>query len=384
MTMTRRYQQGTIECIKTAAGLCWYIRFTAEDGKRPRFRIGLKADLPNEARASRAAQPLRDRFNQSAIVVAAAPRTFADVIARYEVEEMSKRHSTRTGELKMHRNYLRPAWGALQIERIDAMEVRAWLRDLKGKKGQPLSSRSKGHLHNQMKKILKFAMLWKWMPAQINPMSLFSLEGATKRTRAPKVISPAQFRELLAYFRDDRRMHCLVVGAYCLGLRSSELFGLKWMDFDHLGATVQVRRAVVKGHEGEVKTERSNAPLPLAKFVGDTFLRWRQSSDLREDEDWVFASPYNGGKMPIDANNLQRQDLTKAGKHIGLSFALGWHTLRHSYKSLLDRVSADASLKRDLMRHADVHTTMQTYGEVEMDRLRVANDAAVALALIDS
>jgi integrase len=76
--------------------------------------------------------------------------------------------------------------------------------------------------------------------------------------------------------------------------------------------------------------------------------------------------------------------LMDAGRAIGLPFNLGWHTLRHSYKSLLDWLSEDASLKRDLMRHADVHTTMQTYGEVEMDRLRVANNAAVALALTES
>ena len=43
--------------------------------------------------------------------------------------------------------------------------------------------------------------------------------------------------------------------------------------------------------------------------------------------------------------------------------------------------SSDPTLKRDLMRHSDVHTTMQVYGEVEMERLREVNDAAVNLAM---
>ena len=54
-----RYQQGTIEELKTSAGIVWYIRFTVA-GKRPRFRIGMKAQFPTKAKASRAAQHLRD------------------------------------------------------------------------------------------------------------------------------------------------------------------------------------------------------------------------------------------------------------------------------------------------------------------------------------
>ena len=377
--MGRRYQNGTLELVENASGPTWYIRFTAPDGKRPRFRVGLKTQYPTETRASRAAQHLRDAFNESPEALCGTRRTFGDVIARYELEEMPTRYSTRAGYLKMHKLYIRPRWGETPLVEVEAIDVRQWLRGL-----DHLSSRTKGHLHGQMKNLFKFAMLWKWMPAVVNPMSLFSIEGATKRRKAPRVISPAQFRMLLAHFQENLQLQVLVTAGFCLGLRSSELFGLKWGDFDHLGATVRVQRAVVRGHEGAVKTERSNAPLPLARFVGDLFLRWRQSANFREDADWVFPSPYKGGLKPIDANTIQYRYLVAAGKAIGLDFNLGFHNLRHSYKSLLDRISADASLKRDLMRHADVHTTMQVYGEVEMDRLREANTAAVQLALTET
>lgn len=372
--MKRRYQNGTVE---EAEG-CWSIRFTSPDGKRPRFRIGLKAQYPTQAKASRAAQHIRDSFNQSSEKLCAPVRSFGDVIARYELEEMPQRWSTRRGYMRMHRKYIEPRWGSVALTEVEAIDVRAWLKGL-----DHLSSRSKGHLHNQMKNLFKFAMLWKWMPAAINPMSLFSVEGATKRTRVPRVISPGQFRKLLAHFKDDLRMQTILIGAYCLGVRSSELFGLKWKDFDHHAATVKIERAVVEARTGNVKTERSGAMLPLAKFVADAFLRWRKESDLKDDEEWVFASPYKAGLRPLDSNTIRYRYLHRAGKAVGLDFNLGFHTLRHSYKSLLDRISADASLKRDLMRHADVHTTMQVYGEVEMDRLREVNTAAVLLALTE-
>lgn len=378
--MIRRYQNGTLELSNTASGPCWYIRFTAASGTRPRIRVGLKKQYPTRAAASRAAQHIRDTFNATPEELLGPQRTFGDVVARYEAEEMPDTHSTRRGYMRMHRLYIEPRWGELPIAKVDAIDVRTWLKssaDL-----AHLSTRSIGHLHGQMKNLFKFAKLWKWIPPQAeNPMKLFSIAGSTKRARRPRVISPAQFRQLLEYFRDDLRMQTMLVAGFCLGLRSSEIFGLQWRDFDHHESLVFIRRAVVENVVGKVKTERSGAPLPLAKFVASIFLQWRGETPCRLDEDWVFASPYRGGRRPMDAENLQTRALRPAGKAIGLDFSLGWHTLRHSYKSLLDRVTGDASLKRDLMRHADVHTTMQVYGEVEMDRLRDANAAAVSLAL---
>ena len=37
----------------------------------------------------------------------------------------------------------------------------------------------------------------------------------------------------------------------------------------------------------------------------------------------------------------------------------------------------DITIQRDLMRHADVHTTMQVYGENTLDPLRKANQKAI-------
>ena len=46
----------------------------------------------------------------------------------------------------------------------------------------------------------------------------------------------------------------------------------------------------------------------------------------------------------------------------GLNFNLGWHRLRHSYKVFLELTRIDVTVERDLMRHADIHTTLQVYG----------------------
>lgn len=370
MAKSTRYQQGTIEEVKTALGICWYIRFTV-DGKRPRFRIGLKSQYPTEAKASRAAQYLRDEINNPSAQI--ANRTFGDVIIRYENEEMPEHYSTRRGYTQIHRNHLKPRWGDILLKDINPMEVRAWLLSL------DKAPKTLGNILGQTRSLFRFAMLWGWLPATVNPMSLFTIPGVTKRRRKPRVINPAQWRQLVAA-APTVRIRVMLIGAYCLGLRVSELFGLQWGDFDFLGGRVWIQRAVVEARTGKVKTERSGAPLPLAAKVLESFLELYKDSDLKEPEDWVFSSRYKAGRLPLDSRNLQTKYLVGAGKAIGLDFSLGWHTFRHSYKVLLDRSGVELTVKRDLMRHADVHTTSQIYGEVEMDRMVEANNKAVSLA----
>jgi integrase len=368
-----RYQNGTIEQISTAAGPCWYIRFTDANGKRPRHRIGLKSQYPTEAKASRAAQYLRDQFNNPHQALPTVARTFGDVLARYENEEMPKQYSTRRGYLQIHRNHLQPRWASVPLDQMNAMEVRHWLLHL------DKAPKTLGNILGQMRSLFRFAMLWGWIPASVNPMSLFTIPGVTKRRRKPRVINPDQFRQLVA--RADRiHLRTMLIAAYCLGLRVSELFGLQWGDFDFLNSTVWIRRAIVEGHAGKVKTERSDAPLPLAQPVLNAFLDLYKQTQLKGDTEWVFASPYKAGRLPLDSRNLQTKYLIPAGAAMGLDFNLGWHTFRHSYKVLLERSGVDITVQRDLMRHADTHTTTQIYGEVEFDRMRKANNQAVALA----
>lgn len=393
MPKRNRFQTGSLEVVNTSLGLCWYLRYTKHnaDGttSRPRARVGLKSEYPTRAAASRSriAGEIRERIQAGP---APLTRTFGDVIARYELEEMPPAYATQRGYKRMHRLYIAPQWGATALTDMKAMAVRGWLQSL------PYASRTKGHIHGQMRNLFKYAMLWEWLPAEVNPMSLFSIPGATKRTRTPKVITPAQFIQLLNDVRpevcskfgrvqgqsvSEPKGRALIAGAYLLGLTASELFGLKWSDFDWLAGKVWINRGIVEGHVGATKTERRESPLPLHPKVAAIFQEWMMESEFNDPTDWAFASPELAGEKPSSPGQLRKTMLRPAGERIGLSFNLGWHCFRHSYKVLLERAGVDVTVQRDLMRHSDVHTTMQVYGEVEMDRMREANSKAVRLAL---
>jgi hypothetical protein len=75
----------------------------------------------------------------------------------------------------------------------------------------------------------------------------------------------------------------------------------------------------------------------------------------------VFASPFTAGRKPYHAWSAQNQVLAPAGRRAKIG-DVGWHDLRHSYRTWLDQTGAPLGVQKDLMRHASITTTMDIYG----------------------
>lgn len=373
MEKGRRYQLGSSEKVKTKLGPCWYIRFTLPDGKKgPRIRVGLVSDLPTKKAFSNAVADLRKEFNENAILP--ERHTFSDLVHKYKREELPKRYSTARSYRSYLDNQIMPKWGSLFIEDVKAKDVRTWLNNL------DLSSRTKGHVRDLMRVLFRFAMLWEWIPVAENPMRLFRLEGSTKRRAKPRVITIEEFGKLLNEVGREPYRTMMMVAA-CLGLRCSEVFGLRWEDFDWHGCTVKIERGIVDGRHDDVKTEASRAKLPLHPRLLAELLQFYSRSQFKDSDDWVFASPHTAGARPYHSYRVQQYVIKPAAIACGLGEGIGWHTLRHSYRSWLQKTGTSIGVQKDLLRHADIRTTMNIYGDSYMEDLRKGNDSVVEMLL---
>lgn len=92
----------------------------------------------------------------------------------------------------------------------------------------------------------------------------------------------------------------------------------------------------------------------------------------------VFPSPLTGGCY--HAGMIQKLHLKPAGERIGIK-GLGWHAFRHSYRGLLDESGANAGMQKGLMRHANISTTMNTYGRAAINAEQEANSKVVQMIL---
>lgn len=364
-----KYRQGTLEKVKTAKGWTWYLRYTDTTGAktvRPRVRIGLLSEFPSKSAAWKAADPVMRRLNASVGHL----KTFGDLLDRYETEAIPERHDSKRTYLSIVKVHIRPRWGKTPLAEVRAYEVRSWLM------GLPVGPRRKGNIHGLMRVLFRFAMLWEWLPAVENPMRLFSLQGSSKRDKEPGTLTRDQFHMLLEVITEEP-YRTMVIAAQCLGLRVSELFALTWGAIDFHGQTVSIHSAIVENHLGDVKTQQSKKRLPIHPHIAEVLLRWRGETEFKKAHQFVFASPYHAEQKPYRPGWIQEIRLRPAGKAIGLDFNLGWHTFRHTYRALLRQSGAPMDVQRDLMRHADIQTTMQTYGGTELDELRPINSMVV-------
>lgn len=143
-----------------------------------------------------------------------------------------------------------------------------------------------------------------------------------------------------------------------------------------IGSKRQLRFGVAHtaGQIDETKTVSSKAKLPLAPALAELLLGWKMQSEF----DWIFANPATG--MPYMSPSLQQRRIRPAGEPLGIE-GLGFHSLRHSYRSWLDSVGAAPGITKDLMRHSAIATTFNVYGRAMSDEKREANSKVVNLLL---
>jgi len=265
--------------------------------------------------------------------------TIGMLVNRYLETELSElRHSTANAYRSYLNHQIRPRWGNFPISKVKPFPVEQWL------KGLDLAPRTRGHLHNLMRVLWNCAMRWELTEIGENPMKLVRVRGTSKRQREPMVLSVAQFRLLLGEL--DEPFRTMVILDLATGLRCSELFGLKWCDVLWDDLTLLVRRGIVTGVVSDVKTRYSNAGIPLDPALAEVLLRWQRTTLFKNPEDWVFASPYVAGTMPWYPWGVERRHIIPAGIRCGIG-RIGWHTFRHTFRTLLDETGAPMKCSRN-------------------------------------
>ena len=142
---------------------------------------------------------------------------------------------------------------------------------------------------------------------------------------------------------------------------------------------IGIRQSYVYGKPGAVKTPASQRWMPLDPSLAKK-LRHHQlrCASPANKEDWVFANPGTG--KPYWPGKIQENWLVPAAEKMGLG-RIGWHTFRHSHSSLLHALGVDLKVQQELLRHADIRTTMNIYTHAVPAALRKANSKVVRLVL---
>jgi len=158
--------------------------------------------------------------------------------------------------------------------------------------------------------------------------------------------------------------------------------GLKWADVDWLNGRLRVERGIVCQQVDDVKTAESRRDLVIDGELLVALQAWKQTSQFAASDDWMFASPAQLGRLPWSCDQIWRV-YQKAANKAGVG-KLGTHSLRHTYRSWLDSVGTPVGVQQKLMRHSDIRTTMNVYGDAATAEMAKAHGKIVRLALLPS
>ena len=317
------------------------------------------------------ARSLRDALESQSKIGHRDASVVGTLVEKYRVEKMPQRTSTRLAMEAWMNNHVLPRWGNCSITQLQARPVELWLQAL------PLSPKSKVHVRGIIKALWDYAMWRGDVPTQRNPMELVTIKGATKRTRKPRSLTVEEFQRFMQHL--DEPFGTMALVCVCFGLRISECLALKWSDVDWLNSKLRIERAIVRQTVDEVKTINSAKVMSIDAELLAILKSWKQATQFPAAEDWIFASPIQLGGLPWSYPWVWRV-FQRAAFDAGIG-TLGTHTMRHTYRSWLDAVGTAIAVQQKLMRHSDIRTTMNLYGDVVTDEMEQASSKVAGLAL---
>jgi len=367
-----RYQQGSIRKVPRATGHVWEVRFSnITGGKRTRKTIifPVNSEYPTEKAVRKAIQTqvtLANSDSERSKVAA----TFGAITELYRSEHLpTLKHSTQSTNKYLLKDYIEPRWAELRLEEVTPHRVLVWLGELR-----ELAPTTKAAIRSIMSQCFHLAALHGYMQAtERNPMALVRIKGTSKREKTIRILTEEQFRNLIDALPSPLNVMVLLTGV--LGLRVGELLALHWEDFDLNTGTVTIQRNFTRQQIGSPKTDTSNAMLPLDEALVAILKAHRLTT---KDSALVFPSPRNGSYR--SAGMVMSKGIQPIAVKIGIG-KISWHGLRHSCRTWLDAKGVPVGVQKDLLRHADVSTTMNRYGLALPDAMRTAQSKIVATLL---
>ena len=338
-----------------------------EAGKRKSIKLGTIIELPTRLDALRKAEIIRRDLR---LVAERSSFTVRELVALYRAERMPERFSTRYAYEAWIKNHILPRWGNDSLTKVQPRDVELWLKSL------ALSPKSRVHIRGIIHQLWEFAMWRGNTPVQRNPMELVTIKGATNRKK-PRSLSEDEFRKFLAQLQEP--IHVIAVLCVSFGLRISECLALKWSDVNWLNSTIQIARGIVRQRVGPVKTNESERKMAVDPELLAMLRTWKQLAQFATEDDWMFASPVKIGRQPLSYPHVWLC-FQKGACQAGIP-AFGTHSLRHTYRSWLDAVGTGVAVQQKLMRHTDIRTTMNVYGDVVTNEMREAHSKVVRMAL---
>lgn len=352
-----RHQQG---CLYKQDGW-WYLRYRDNivvDGAMKRTLLAKRlVPVCDQYRTEGAVRPIADEFMLPINRGVNSPQsamTFEQFVDEYYLPYVkdNKRPSTYKGYRDICNNHLKPRCGKVRLREFRTCNGERLLREIERQKA--LGHESFKHIKSVLSAVFKHAKRQGALDG-INPVQDVSIPDGVE-SRGTEAFTIDELGVMLNGLPEPA--NTVVACAGMLGPRKGEVRGLRWEDFSLDGqvATVAITRSAWYSHVTEPKSVASKAVVPIAPELARRLRMYRELSG-NPVEGYLFAG--RTGK-PLNLDNLASRVIRPFLEKQGMKWK-GWHAFRRGLASEAHaRGHLDKTIQQ-LLRHADVGTTMNCY-----------------------
>ena len=202
----------------------------------------------------------------------------------------------------------------------------------------------------------------------------------TRNIDTQKTLTMEQIQVLLEKSKDTP-IHMQVLFNVLMGLRRSEINGVKYSDVDYINHTLKVERQLGRVHntakedfapktftkqEVGLKTKSSYREIPIPDYVFEAILKERQVYEKNrnrrkkefQDLDYICCSTFGRARSKGFHCRYYKQLLAESGLP-----NIRWHDLRSTYCTLLLKEAFNPKAVSKLMGHAKELITIDVYGD---------------------
>jgi integrase len=330
---------------------------TAEGSKR-RYLSGKK----REDVADKLAKALSNRAD--GLVFDGEDLTVGEYLKRWLTDSArgSVRRSTYESYRRQVERYMVPALGRIKLTKLTYMHVQGLYRQMQDR---GLSARTVQYTHAVLHRALKQAVRWSMIPRNVCE----GVDAPQVRREEMRPLNAEQARGLLRSASGER-LEAFYVMAVHTGMRPGELLGLRWEDvtLSDEGGTLQLNRALSDGELATPKTKGSRRRIRLSAGSAKALKAHRRrqleemmhKSALWQDYGLVFPSSVG---TPLSHRNVVRSFKTLL-KRADLPSSVRLYDLRHTCATLLLSRNVHPKYVQELLGHASIAQTLDTYSHV--------------------
>jgi len=357
----------------------------ADGSEKPMQKSGFKSEKEaNKAREKTVAELYNGTFVVYSNVKVAE---FMNFWLEEDIKNRTKSHETYYNYCGVVKNHIIPILGKKKMTEVNRGDIQKLFNDKTG-----YSKSVAAQVKTIMNVSFRYAEAKKVISS--NPVDGVNLpkEGKTGqkagfRTRnidTAKTLSLEQIQLLLEKSKDTP-IYMQVLFNVLMGLRRSEINGLKYTDVDYINRTLKVERQLGRVHNADkedfapktltkqeigLKTESSYRELPIPDIVFEAILKERQKYEKNRsrrindkttpffDGDYICCSSYGRARSKGFHQKYYKQLLLENGLP-----NIRWHDLRSTYCTLLLKESFNPKAVSKLMGHAKEIITMDIYGD---------------------